>query len=185
MTRSNNPDKLTDKQRRFVEEYLVDLNATEAAKRAGYSKKTAYSVGHENLKKPEIAAALTEAKQKRSENTEITAERVLTEVARLGFADIRKIFTDSGQLRSIDTLDDETAAAVQSVKVVTRLGAEADENGNREVEYVHEIKLADKNSALEKLMKHLGQYEKDNRQRSPLEGLSPEVLRLIVDRLRG
>ncbi len=68
---------LTPKQARFVEEYLVDLNATQAAIRSGYSEKTAYSVGHENLKKPEIAAALQEAKEARSERTGITADEVI------------------------------------------------------------------------------------------------------------
>ncbi len=60
---------LTPKQQLFVAEYLVDLNATQAAVRAGYSKKTAYSVGHENLKKPEVAAAIQEAMEARSERT--------------------------------------------------------------------------------------------------------------------
>ena len=53
---------LTPKQQRFVEEYLIDLNATQAAIRAGYSKHTAHSIGHENLSKPEIVAALAEAR---------------------------------------------------------------------------------------------------------------------------
>ncbi len=60
---------LTPKQQLFVAEYLVDLNATQAAVRAGYSEKTAYSVGHENLKKPEVAAAIQEAMQARLERT--------------------------------------------------------------------------------------------------------------------
>ncbi len=60
---------LTPKQQLFVAEYLVDLNATQAAVRAGYSKKTAYSVGHENLKKPEVAAAIQEAMEVRSQRT--------------------------------------------------------------------------------------------------------------------
>lgn len=68
---------LTDKQQRFVEEYLIDLNATQAAIRAGYSEKTAYSVGHENLKKPEIQKAIEEAKNKLSERTELTVDMVV------------------------------------------------------------------------------------------------------------
>ena len=68
---------LTDKQRRFVSEYLIDLNATQAAIRAGYSKKTAYSVGHENLSKPEIAAAIAKAQTKVMAKAEIDAEWVL------------------------------------------------------------------------------------------------------------
>lgn len=68
---------LTPKQQRFVEEYLIDLNATQAAIRAGYSEKTAYSVGHENLKKPEIQKAIEEAKNQISKRTELTVDMVV------------------------------------------------------------------------------------------------------------
>jgi phage terminase small subunit len=68
---------LTPKQQRFVEEYLIDLNATQAAIRAGYSEKTAHVTGWENLKKPEIAKAVSEAKEERSESTGVTAEMVV------------------------------------------------------------------------------------------------------------
>jgi phage terminase small subunit len=68
---------LTEKQRRFVDEYLVDMNATQAATRAGYSAKTAYSIGQENLKKPEIAAAIAERQQVVSNKLELSAEWVL------------------------------------------------------------------------------------------------------------
>lgn len=72
---------LTPKQKLFVDEYLVDLNATQAAIRAGYSEKTAYSIGNENLMKPEIAKAIQNAQQKRQERTEITQDRVVQEIA--------------------------------------------------------------------------------------------------------
>jgi phage terminase small subunit len=68
---------LTPKQRRFVAEYLVDLNATQAAIRAGYSERTAHSIGHENLSKPEIASALATAMMQKTENIEITSDLVL------------------------------------------------------------------------------------------------------------
>ena len=68
---------LTPKQSRFVEEYLVDMNATQAAIRAGYSKKTARQIGDENLSKPVIQKALTEAIQVRSERTQVTQDYVL------------------------------------------------------------------------------------------------------------
>jgi phage terminase small subunit len=71
---------LTPKQARFVEEYLVDLNATQAAIRAGYSAATAYSIGHECLKKPEIAAALRDARRERARRLELTADDVLLEL---------------------------------------------------------------------------------------------------------
>jgi len=72
--------KLTAKQESFVAEYLIDLNATQAAIRAGYSEKTAYSIGQENLTKPEIAAAVAAAQAERSERTEVTQDYVLTAI---------------------------------------------------------------------------------------------------------
>ena len=78
--------ELTGKQKRFVEEYLCDLNATQAAIRAGYSAKTAEVVGYENLRKPQIAAAIQEETNKRSTRTEITADRVLREISHMALS---------------------------------------------------------------------------------------------------
>jgi phage terminase small subunit len=152
---SAKPVKLTAKQQAFVNEYIIDLNATQAAIRAGYSEDTAGVIGNENLQKPYLAAAIQKAMDMRSERTAITADRVLVEIARMGFADIRQIFTAAGQLKDIATLPDEVAAAVQQVEVVTKPSADVDKDGNREVEYVHKIKLADKKGSLEMLAKHL------------------------------
>lgn len=71
---------LTDKQQRFVEEYLVDLNATQAAIRAGYSENTARAIGAENLTKPDIADAIAGAQAERSKRTEVTADYVLASI---------------------------------------------------------------------------------------------------------
>ena len=79
--------KLTDKQRRFVEEYLVDLNATGAARRAGYSEKTADRIGPELLGKSWVSAAIQEAINQRSRRTEITQDRVLNELAIVAFGE--------------------------------------------------------------------------------------------------
>lgn len=81
---------LTAKQAQFVAEYLIDLNATQAAIRAGYSAKTAYSQGQRLLTNVEVAASVAAAMAKRAERTEITADRVLQELAKIGFSDIRK-----------------------------------------------------------------------------------------------
>lgn len=145
------PKKLTAKQQAFVNEYIVDLNATQAAIRAGYSEDAAGAIGAENLTKPEIAGAIQESLDLRSERTRITADRVLTEVAKLGFSNIRDIFTESGSLKNLASLPVEITAAIASVKVVTR------KTGDEEspVEYVHEIKMADKRASLELLGKHL------------------------------
>lgn len=82
---------LNPKQQRFVDEYLVDLNATQAAIRAGYSVDTAGSIGHENLKKPEIQLAIAEARKQQQERTGITADRVLLEIAHVALADAREL----------------------------------------------------------------------------------------------
>jgi len=78
--------KLTAKQERFIEEYLIDNNATQAAIRAEYSEKTAYSIGQENLKKPEIAEAIAERRKTLSEKTQLTIEGLdnyILEMARM------------------------------------------------------------------------------------------------------
>lgn len=77
---------LTPKQKRFVQEYLVDLNATAAAIRAGYSKKTAEVIGYENLRKPQIETAINQAIQEREKRTKITQDMVLQETAKLAFS---------------------------------------------------------------------------------------------------
>jgi phage terminase small subunit len=79
---------LTPKQRAFIDEYLVDLNATQAAIRAGYSPDTAGSIGHENLKKPEIAAAIAERKAKRSEDAADRASRAARRLEDIALMDL-------------------------------------------------------------------------------------------------
>ncbi len=90
---------LTPKQQLFVAEYLVDLNATQAAVRAGYSEKTAYSVGHENLKKPVVAAAIQEAMEVRSQRTEIAQDWILEQLKLVYEASIeaRPVYDKNGK----------------------------------------------------------------------------------------
>ena len=77
---------LTPKQKRFVEEYLIDLNATQAAIRAGYSERNADKIGPELLGKTRVKEAINKRMAKRSQRTEITADRVLQELAKIAFA---------------------------------------------------------------------------------------------------
>lgn len=79
------------RQERFVQEYLVDLNATQAAIRAGYSEKSARQMGAENLSKPSIQAAIAQAQQERAERTGITADRALREAWNVAIADAREL----------------------------------------------------------------------------------------------
>ena len=83
--------KLTEKQELFVQEYLIDLNATQAAIRAGYKEDNAYSMGAENLKKPQIAERIEEVMNERAARTDITQDRILNELAKIGFAENGRI----------------------------------------------------------------------------------------------
>lgn len=148
-------EALTAKQERFVEEYLVDLNATQAAIRAGYSERTAYTMGHQTKNLPHIAAAIAARRATLSDKAGITTERVLAELAKIGFSDIRKMFTPGGNLLPIAELDDDAAACLSSVEVVTRRAPGGEE---AEVEHVAKIKLWDKKGALVDIGKHLGMF---------------------------
>src|SRR5687767_14453823 len=101
--------ELTDKQKRFCEEYLVDLNATKAAIKAGYSEKTANRIASENLSKPDIQKYLSMRKEELSKSLQITQEMVLEGYRRLAFYDARKFYDENGNLLSIPDLDEETA----------------------------------------------------------------------------
>lgn len=146
---------LTPKQKRFVEEYLVDLNATAAAKRAGYSEKTACEQAARLLANVKVQTAVQEAKQARQERTEITQDMVLRETAKLAFFDIRKMFGKDGKPLDISELDADTAAALVGLDVQDV----ADNDGNY-VGFVKKYKMADKIKALELLGKHVGAFER-------------------------
>lgn len=144
--------ELTHKQQRFVDEYLIDANATQAAIRAGYSKRTAYSIGQENLKKPEVALAIDAGRQARAERACVAADRVLLELARIAFFDVRKLFHSDGSPKRVDEVDGDTIAALTSIEIIDCRGAET---GNARV---LRFRMADKLSALDKCMRHLGLY---------------------------
>lgn len=136
---------LTAKQQRFVEEYLVDLNATQAAIRAGYSAQTASEIGYENLSKPQIAEAIAAARVALAANTGVSQERIIAEFCRMGFYDPASI---AGQPmrgpEDIPSLPEEVRRAI--------VGWGWDKAGN------FTLKLADKNAALVNLGRHLGMF---------------------------
>lgn len=151
--------QLTAKQERFVQEYLIDLNATQAAIRAGYSEHTARSIGQENLTKPDIQQAIAAAQQIRAQRTEITQDRVLKELARLAFFDIRKLYRDDGSLKPPHELDDEAAAVLAGIDVVEMAGGAkiGGEDGISHLPmYTKKAKVWDKAGALQLAMRHLG-----------------------------
>jgi phage terminase small subunit len=152
--------KLRDKQAAFVREYLVDKNATQAAIRAGYSPKTARSIGEENLSKPDIRAAIDAGLADLASRVGITAERVLRERARIAFFDPRKLLDAEGNPVPMQDLDDDTAAAIAGVEVVEMKGGEAIPGV---MSYVKKYRLAAKDTSLAALEKYLGLNEKPMR----------------------
>lgn len=161
--------RLTEKQKKFVNEYLKDLNATQAAIRAGYSKKTADRIGNENLKKLEIQKYLEQRMKDREKRTEITQDQVVQELAKIALANgtdfvriaiktgYRDILNEAGEvirkepfeyqgveLLNTDEIPEEKRAAIAGIKQ----GA----NGI-------EVKLNDKVKALELLGRHLGMFK--------------------------
>ena len=138
---------MTKKQKRFVEEYLIDLNATQAAIRAGYSPHTAKDIGCENLAKPNIAAAISKAMAERSRRTGINQDRVLQELARIGFAKITDV-VDPETAKILPDASEDDLACIQSIKI------KPNEFGTE-----REVKLYDKKAALVDLGKHLGLFK--------------------------
>lgn len=147
---------MTPKKERFIVEYLIDLNATKAAERAGYSARTAYSAGQRLLKDVEVATALTKAQQERAQRTGVTADRVLLELAAIGFSDLRDVFDEHGHLRPPQDLPDTVASAIASVKVTKERSRREGDTSTEET--VTEVKAWDKPRALEMMGRHLGMF---------------------------
>lgn len=141
--------KLTEKQQRFVDEYLIDLNATQAAIRAGYSVKTANEQGSQNLAKLSIQQAIAEQMAERSKRTGINQDRVVLELAKIALVKMTDIVDSQGRIKSDASPDD--LACIESVKY-----KESESDTGSSVE--REVKIASKLKALELLGKHLGMW---------------------------
>lgn len=176
---------LTGKQLRFVDEYLVDLNATQAAIRAGYSEKTAYSVGHENLSKPEISQAIETKRAELAAKTGITQERVLQELAKIGFANIRNAVKWGAKLAFPQDDDDSKSAEPYILNDVALIdSADLDESTAAAISEISrtkdgalKIKFHDKKGALDSIGRHLGMF-KDRVEHTGKDGGPIEVAKL-------
>ena len=139
--------KLTAKQQRFCDEYLIDLNATQAAIRAGYSPRTAEQAASRLLTIVKVSDEIAREMAERSKRTGINQDRVLMEIAKMAFVNIDDVIDlGTAEVKSTATKDD--LACIQSVKIKpTEFGTE------------REIRLCDKKSNLELLGKHLGMFK--------------------------
>lgn len=142
--------RLTARQARFVEEYLVDLNATQAAIRAGYSARRASEIGYTLLQKSTVQSAIEAAQRERSARTGITADRVVREIAKLALSNLADVMTwdeNGATLIPSAQLSPDAAAAIAEIS-----DTRTERGGTLKV------KLHNKVAALEQLAKHVGLY---------------------------
>jgi phage terminase small subunit len=164
--------RLTPKQTMFVSGFLIDGNATAAAKRAGYSERTAEKIGSENLRKPEIAKAIASKQAMRLERNEVSADRIIAQLAAIAFADPRKLFHDDGAMKPLSELDDDMRAAL-----VVEVTQGFDQDGNPI--QTRKTKLACKLIALDKLCRNLGLFQ----DKLKISGDSDNPLLLLIKRI--
>ena len=189
--------KLTAKQQRFCDEYLIDLNATQAAIRAGYSKKTAEQLAYQLLQKTSVQNHIAELQKKREERTEITQDSVLRELALIAFAkasDYAKVVEKDAMVEvegNMIPVLDENGNPVKYRTVEPILTDELTEDQKKAIAVIKkgrdgfEIKPYSKIQALELLGRHLGMFtdkvEVKNTTPNAFEGLTTEELKKLID----
>ena len=162
---------LRDKQKRFIDEYMIDLNATQAALRAGYSRQWAAGAGYRNMNKPRIRERIDALMRQRSEKMRISQENVLKELAAIAFSSPKAVTAwgpEGIRVRDSDALADAEAALV--AEIVAPQGRTV------------KIKLYDRLKALELLGRHLGMF-RDRMEVSGFPGIA-ERLEAAAQRLR-
>lgn len=145
---------ITPLQQRFVDEYLLDLNASAAAGRAGHKAKRLDQAGYAMLRNAEVAAAVQAAQAKRAERTAITADVVLGELLRLARVDIGAAFAEDGTLKPLRDIPEDVRRAIAGVEVDELF--EGRGRDRKQLGYTRKVKFWDKARALELLARHLG-----------------------------
>lgn len=145
--------QLNPKQKSFVLNYLIDKNATQAAIRAGYSKKTAEFQGCRLLTNDKVADFLNQQLSLQEKRTLVTADEVISELKKIAFLDIRGAFNDNGSLKDIKDIPDDVARAIAGIEIDDLF--EGYGGDRTRIGYTKKLKLNDKTRALELLGKHL------------------------------
>jgi phage terminase small subunit len=151
---------LTPKQSLFVKEYLVDLNATQAAIRSGYSAKTLSSMGEQLLRKIEIRAAVDDAMRKRAQRTEFNADRVLKEIERVATVDPIHLVNDDGTLKQMQDIPEDVRRAIASFEIIETFEwvGEGKERRREWTGYLKKMKLVPKNESLNMAGRHFKMF---------------------------
>ncbi|APW38451.1 hypothetical protein RD110_15620 [Rhodoferax koreense] len=160
------PQPLTAQQRLFISEYQKDRNATQAAIRAGYSKRTAAQQGSRLLMNVEISTAIEAQIVKRITANDLTEDRIARELACIAFLDPRRLVDANGVSVPLHELDEDVAVALAGVEVVEEWAGTGDER--KLVSRVRKYRIASKVDALDKAMRYRGLFKRDNDQARPM-----------------
>lgn len=161
MLRRQRPEVMTEQDKLFVTEYLIDLNATQAWIRAGGNPTNADRVASKKMRPGTLVhIAVARARAERSKRVGITADRVLMEIARIALGDPRVLFRDDGSLRAPTEYTEDDAAMIEGIKTRRIVELGIDEDGKQKMQNVEiqEVKLASKIGALTQLGRHLGLF---------------------------
>jgi len=181
----NNNIKLTDKQEKFCNEYLIDLNATQAAVRSGYSENTAKEIGCENLTKPNIQYRITELKEELSKKVEVTPEMLTLEWKKIAFSSIAHYHKTWIDRTDFEQLTQDQKDAIQGIETrVIKKKVFVDGKDKEEIVDVEQVKISlySKEKALENLGKRVGYYEIDNKQKTEKE-MTPDEREKLINEL--
>lgn len=163
---------MTDLQKHFCEQFIIDYNLTKAGERAGIQGDNIGIVAWKMYQLPEVKAYVSELRQDQTERTIVTADKVQAEIARLAFSDLRDYYNDRGLLKMPHELSDDVAAALAGIEIDEMFDLKGNKIGDTK-----KVKLYDKLAALDKLARRLGMYEKDNSQKKPD---MPDVIQVNV-----
>ena len=154
---------MTNAQKRFCDEYLIDLNATRAYKVA-YPKckedETANAASSRMLRNVKVQEYISEKQKEIEKRTEVTQDMVIKELAKIAFLDIRKLYTENGQLKNVADIDSDTAGAISSLETLEEYEGYGDDR--EKIGDTQKVRLLDKTKALELLGKHLGMFNDIN-----------------------
>ena len=179
---------MTDAQKRFCDEYLIDLNATRAYKVAYprcKKEETANAASSRMLRNVKVQEYISEKQQEIEKRTEVTQDMVIKELSKIAFLDIRKLYTENGQLKNIADMDSETAGAISSLETLEEYEGYGEDR--EKIGDTQKVKLLDKTKALELLGKHLGMFKEkvtidgNVNTNNPFSGMTTEELRKILN----
>jgi len=153
------------KRQRFCEEYMKDLNGKEAAIRAGYAKKHAAFEASKLLAIPEISEYVTQLKKETSKRNNITVDELIQDLAEIKNINVADLYDENGLLKDLHQLPREFTKCINEITETKSIWGKEGENEKT----VRKVKFYSRLDAIEKLAKHLGFYEKDNKQQSELK----------------